>query len=75
MIQGQYDPIKGSVTLCYNNEYLQGKNRTGEQLVDSVTTKTKRVTGTLHGKVSEQLDFSWNFLLELSVSCLNKNVI
>ena len=63
MIQGQYRPIKGLVTLCCNIEYLQGKNRTGEQLIDSAKRKTKRVTGTLHGKVSEQL--------ELSVSCLN----
>ena len=55
-IQGQYDPMKGSVTFCYNIEHLQGKNRTGEQLVDSAKTKTKTVTGTLHDKVSEQLE-------------------
>ena len=59
MIQGQYDPIKGSVTLYYNTEHLLGKNGTGEQLVDSAKTKT--VTGTLHGKVSEQLELSIAF--------------
>ena len=58
MIQGQYDPMKGSVTFCYNIEHLQGKNRTGEQLVDSAKTKTKTLTGTLHGKVSAQLELS-----------------
>ena len=45
MIQGQFDdPIKGSVTLCYNHgRAFKGKNRTGEQRVDSVQTKTKTV--------------------------------
>ena len=61
VIQGQCDPIKGSVALCYNIEHLQSKNRTGEQLVDSAKTKTKTVTGTLHGKVSEQLELSVAF--------------
>ena len=60
MIQGPYDPIKGSVTFCYKYiEHLQGKNRTREQVVDSAKTKT--VTGTLHGKVSEQLEISVAF--------------
>ena len=59
MIQGQFnDPIKGSVTLCYNIRNLQGKNRIGEQRVDSAKTKTKTVNGTLHGKVSQQLELS-----------------
>ena len=61
MIQGQYDPIKGSVTFCYNIEHLKGKNRTGEQLVDSAKTKTKTVTRILHGKVSVQLELSVAF--------------
>ena len=61
MIQGQYHPIKGSVTFCYNIAHLQGKNRTGEQLVDSAKTTTKTVTGTLHGKVFEQLELSVAF--------------
>ena len=61
MIQGQYDPIKGLVSFCYNIEHLQGKNQTGEQLVDSAKTKTKTLTGTLRGKVSEQLELSVAF--------------
>ena len=44
VIQEQYDSIKGSVALCSNIEHLQGKNRTGERLVDSTKTKTKAVT-------------------------------
>ena len=58
MIQGQYDPRKGSVTLCYN---IHDKNRTRKQLVDSAKTKTKTVTRTLHGKVSKQLKLSVAF--------------
>ena len=52
--------IQEKVHLCYNIEHLrQGKNRTGEQLVDS--EKTKTVNGTLHSKVSEQLKLSVTF--------------
>ena len=43
--------IQEKVHLCYNIENLKGKNRTGEQLVDSEETKTVNVT--LHRKVSE----------------------
>ena len=53
--------IQEKVQLCYNIEHLQGKNRTGEKLVDSAKTKTKIVIGTLHSKVSEQLELSVAF--------------
>ena len=46
--------IQEKVQLCHNIEHLQGKNRTGEKLVDLIPlkTKTKTANGTLHGKVS-----------------------
>ena len=53
--------IQEKVQLCYNTKHLQGKNRTGEQLVDSAKRKTKTVNGTLHSKVSEQLELSVTF--------------
>ena len=56
-------------------EHLQGNNRTGEQPVDSAQTKTKTVKGTLHGKVSEQLELSVAVnICPVLVSCLNKNL-
>ena len=53
--------IQEKVQLCYNFEHSQGKNRTGEQLVDFAKTETKTVNGTLHSKVSEQLELSVAF--------------
>ena len=53
--------IQEKVQLRYNTEHLQGKNRTGEQLVDSAKTTTKTVNGTLHSKVSEHLELSVTF--------------
>ena len=59
MIQGQCCSIK--VQSCCNIEYLPGKNRTGEQLVDSAKTKTKTATGTLRGKFSKHMELSAAF--------------
>ena len=53
--------IQEKVQLCCHIEHLQGKNRTGKQLVDSAKTKTATVNGTLHSKVSEQLELSVTF--------------
>ena len=53
--------IQEKVQLCHNIEHLKGKNRTGEQLVDSAKTKTKTVNGNLHNQVSEQLELSVTF--------------
>ena len=61
MIQGQYAVIQEKIHFCYNIEHLQGKNRTGKQIVDSEKTKTKTVNGTLQTKVSEQLKLSVTF--------------
>ena len=61
MIQRQYDPIEGSVTLCYNIEHLQRKTRTREQLVIPRKRKQKQLPELCMVKFPN----SWNYQLLL----------